>query len=150
MDYSISVMNNPYTIKQTNWDSARLELSRIRRKVFIEEQQVPEELEWDAFDYDSIHLIATDTLHQAIGCLRLLPDGHIGRMAVLAEWRGKGVGMALLQRAIAVARHQGYRKVILNAQCHAIGFYLRAGFTVCSDEFFDAGIPHKTMEMMLK
>ena len=103
MDYSISMMNSSYTIQQTCWENAQLELSDIRRKVFIEEQQVPEELEWDEFDHDSIHLLALNQQHQAIGCLRLLPDGHLGRMAVLAEWRGHGIGMALLHRAIEVA-----------------------------------------------
>ena len=143
-------MSKHFTIQVVDWQSAKRELSKIRRKVFIEEQQVPEELEWDEFDASSSHLLAIDAQQNPIGCARLLSDGHIGRMAVLLDWRGNGVGNALLQHSVALARRRGYEHAILDAQCHAIPFYQRAGFIITSDQFIDAGIPHRTMQLPLK
>ena len=117
--------------------------------VFIEEQNVPEHEEWDASDAAAIHIAAlykTGISDRVIGCARLLDDGQIGRMAVLQTWRGRGAGCALLQFALGAARRKGMQAVYLNAQTHAIGFYQRYGFVVTSDEFMDAGIPHKRME----
>jgi predicted GNAT family N-acyltransferase len=81
---------------------------------------------------------------RAIGTGRLLPDGHIGRMAVLADWRGKGVGRALLERLLEEARLQSCA-LALHAQTHASGFYRRFGFVEEGPEFMEAGIPHRTM-----
>jgi len=136
-----------FRIVTTDWRSDRQRLSRIRRAVFIEEQRVPEELEWDDDDADAIHLLAVDADDTPIGCARLLPDGHIGRMAVLQSWRGKGVGRALLQKALEVARAQGHAIVRLSAQTHASGFYRRHGFIAQGDEYLEAGIPHLAMKI---
>jgi predicted GNAT family N-acyltransferase len=124
-------------------------LSAIRRHVFIEEQCVPEHLEWDGLDESSQHFLALDCDNNAIGCSRLLAGGQIGRMAVLPEWRRRGVGAALLQAAIAASRLQGCVLVRLSAQVTAILFYENAGFRVCSDVYLDAGIPHRDMELSL-
>ncbi|WP_347249025.1 GNAT family N-acetyltransferase, partial [Zoogloea sp.] len=86
---------------------------------------------------------------QAVGTGRLLPDGHIGRMAVQEPWRGTGVGAALLAALIAEARRRGMRVVALNAQTHAQGFYSRFGFVPTGPQFEEAGLPHQAMEMNL-
>lgn len=137
-----------FSILITDWRSDRLRLSQIRRTVFIEEQGVPEELEWDAEDACATHLLAVDG-ELAIGCARLLPDGHIGRMAVLHPWRGIGVGRALLKTAVEVAQAEGHNIVRLSAQTHAAGFYARHGFVAESDEYLEAGIPHLAMKISL-
>lgn len=136
-----------FRILISDWCSDRQRLSQIRRVVFIEEQGVPEELEWDDDDAGAIHLLAVDADDAPIGCARLLPDGHIGRMAVLQSWRGKGVGSALLQRALDVARAQGHAIVRLSAQTHAAGFYRRHGFVAEGDAYLEAGIPHLAMKI---
>ena len=136
-----------FCIVTTDWRSDRQRLSRIRRAVFIEEQGVPEELEWDDDDAGAIHLLAVDADDTPIGCARLLPDGHIGRMAVLQSWRGNGVGRALLQKALELARAQGHAIVRLSAQTHASGFYRRHRFIAEGEEYLEAGIPHLAMKI---
>lgn len=138
-----------FRIVISDWSSDRQRLSRIRRAVFIDEQGVPEELEWDDDDAGAIHLLAVDADDTPIGCARLLPDGHIGRMAVLQSWRGKGVGRALLQKALELARAQGHVIVRLSAQTHASGFYRRHGFIAEGEEYLEAGIPHLAMKISL-
>lgn len=138
-----------FTLIVTDWQQQREALSAVRRKVFIEEQQVPELLEWDDEDADAIHLLAFGLDGEVVGCARLLHDGHLGRMAVLPEWRGHGVGTALLEQALALFREQCFEQVVLSAQTHAIGFYERAGFRVCSEIYDDAGIPHRDMTLTL-
>ena len=108
---------------------------------------MPPALEWDGLDADAIHLLALDPADEAVGCARLLAGGKLGRMAVLEGWRGKGVGKALLQAAMAVCRQHRWPVVSLSAQAHAIGFYQRAGFVVCSEEYLDAGIAHRDMRL---
>lgn len=131
-----------------NWAELGARASDIRRRVFIEEQQVSQEEEWDGRDDLCLHFLAQrgDT---ALGTARLLPDGHIGRVAVLQEARGMGVGVALMQAAIAAAQHQGHPAVELTAQTHALAFYERLGFTAFGDIFLDAGIPHRSMRLEL-
>jgi len=131
-----------------NWAELGARASDIRRRVFIEEQQVSQEEEWDGRDDACLHFLAQrgDT---ALGTARLLPDGHIGRVAVLQEARGMGVGVALMQAAIAAAQHQGHPAVELTAQTHALAFYERLGFTAFGDIFLDAGIPHRRMRLEL-
>ena len=131
-----------------NWAELGARASDIRRRVFIEEQQVSQEEEWDGRDDLCLHFLAQrgDT---ALGTARLLPDGHIGRVAVLQEARGMGVGVALMQAAIAAAQRQGHPAVELTAQTHALAFYERLGFTAFGDIFLDAGIPHRSMRLEL-
>ena len=132
-------------IELMNWDQARAEASRIRFRVFVEEQRVPIAMELDDLDPQSVHALAYSTDGRAIGTGRLLPDGHIGRMAVLREWRGQGVGGEILERLVAAARERGDREVALSAQTHAIGFYRRHGFSEEGKVYEDAGIPHQAM-----
>jgi predicted GNAT family N-acyltransferase len=138
-----------FTILITDWARDEARLSCIRRTVFIDEQGVPEALEWDADDAGAMHLLALDGAGQAIGCARLLPDGHVGRMAVLPAWRGRGVGRALLAAAVAAARMHGHTMLHLSAQTHAADFYARAGFIAIGAEYEEAGIPHIAMQKRL-
>jgi predicted GNAT family N-acyltransferase len=132
-------------ISEVGWSSAKDRLSAIRTAVFIHEQHVPPELEWDDQDQSARHLLAHDLSGRDIACARVLTDGSIGRMAVLAGWRQQGVGSALLQAAIALCVRNRWGEIRLSAQTHAIGFYEKSGFITCSEEYLDAGIPHRNM-----
>lgn len=138
-----------FTVRRVGWNEAGAALRSIRKTVFVDEQSVPEDLEWDGLDDRCIHVLAETESGEAVGTGRLLPDGHIGRMAVLKRWRGKGVGSALLEELVAVAREQGFDRVELSAQTHAIGFYARFGFEAVGAEYMDAGIPHRAMRLAL-
>ena len=131
-------------VRPADWSVDRKILQALREEVFIREQFVPADMEWDEFDALSRHVVASvDGI--PIGTGRLLPDGHIGRMAVLREWRGQGAGSALLTGLMNIARTLGMRRVLLNAQVQALPFYLRHGFQAQGGEFLDAGIPHQRM-----
>jgi predicted GNAT family N-acyltransferase len=134
-------------IKLLSWDEARAHASPIRFTVFCEEQGVPREIELDEQDSGSIHAIAYEGTH-AVGTARLLPDGHIGRMAVLKEWRNRGVGSLMLQRLIERAKARGYREVALSAQVHAVPFYRAHGFLEEGSEYLEAGIRHQAMRLV--
>lgn len=136
-------------IRPADWRRDNETLAGIRRRVFIEEQAVPAELEWDGEDGAARHWLAL--LEGApVGTARLLNDGHIGRMAVIPEARAQGVGRALLAAVVAQARADGLREVYLHAQLHALEFYARQGFIAEGPEFIDAGIPHRTMRLVLR
>ena len=142
-------MSATFTISILAWDKA-LPLARpVREEVFVAEQKVPLELEWDEWDERSDHAVARDASGQAIGTGRLLPDGRIGRMAVLREWRRCGVGAALMEALLQKAREQSMPRVTLHAQTHAAGFYRRFGFSERGGEFWEAGIPHVEMTIDL-
>jgi predicted GNAT family N-acyltransferase len=130
------------------WPQLQALVAPIRLAVFVEEQRVPLELEWDEFDSICIHA-AAKLGAQTVGTARLDPDGHIGRMAVLAPYRRRGVGGTLLQTLIDHARTQALEYLALNAQTHAIPFYIRHGFVAEGAIFDDAGIPHRKMTLAL-
>ena len=134
-----------FTVQLVNWSAGSKPLKAIRIAVFVEEQGVPEDLEWDGLDGSSQHVLAVASGGTPIGTGRLLPDAHIGRMAVLKEWRGKGVGRALLDTLLVLANKSGYKEVRLHAQTHALDFYRKRGFTAQGEEFMEAGIPHFLM-----
>jgi predicted GNAT family N-acyltransferase len=138
-----------FDVREISWEEGSLELAAIRRLVFMIEQNVPEDLEWDGVDPQCRHVIARDLGGCPIGVGRLLPDGHIGRMAVLKSWRGKGVGATLLKELISMAREEGRQSVVLSAQTHAIPFYAKFGFEPEGEGFMDAGIPHQAMRLRL-
>lgn len=140
-------LKQEFYIKQVSWSTHKAALSAIRKLVFIQEQQVPPSLEWDQLDVEATHLIGYDGQDQAIACARIINNGSIGRMAVKKENRSQGVGTALLNKAIAYCKGQGFKVVTLSAQTHAIAFYEKAGFTVCSDAYLDANIPHVDMQL---
>ena len=143
-------MSGGYKVRLTDWQRDRAALARVRRIVFIDEQRVPENLEWDDVDPACVHALAESDEGMAIGCGRLLPDGHIGRMAVLATWRGRGVGDALLARLMDAARARGDERVLLNAQVQAMPFYARHGFAPQGERFDEAGIAHQVMARTLR
>jgi predicted GNAT family N-acyltransferase len=132
-----------------SWDELGAQAGPVRETVFVHEQHVPLELEWDEHDAVSLHALALDAQGRALGTGRLLPDGHIGRMAVLKEVRAAGVGGRILQALIERARALGYAQVLLNAQVQVEGFYSRYGFTREGEEFMEAGIPHIAMRRVL-
>ena len=138
-----------FTIQITDWTHEQARLSQLRRTVFIDEQGVPEVLEWDAYDADSLHFLVVDRTGQAIACARLLPDGHLGRMAVLPAWRGRGVGRTLLAAVLDAAQSRGHDTLRLSAQTHAAAFYAQAGFSAVGGEYEEAGIPHVAMQKTL-
>jgi predicted GNAT family N-acyltransferase len=142
-------MSATFTISILAWEKA-LPLARpVREEVFVAEQKVPLELEWDEWDERSDHAVAREASGRAIGTARLLPDGRIGRMAVLREWRRRGVGAALMEALLQKAREQSLSRVTLHAQTHAAGFYRRFGFSERGGEFWEAGIPHVEMTLEL-
>lgn len=138
------------SIRQASWQHDHLAISVLRREVFIKEQGVPEELEWDGLDEEALHLIAEDDTGQTIATARMLSDGHIGRVAVEKSWRGVGVGNRLMHQLLELARLQGYRQLFLDAQVDAIEFYRKLGFTARGEVFLDAGIPHRHMFLELQ
>jgi predicted GNAT family N-acyltransferase len=138
-----------FRVRAAGWETDRDALRAVRHAVFVIEQGVPEALEWDASDPVSRHALAVDGEGRAIGTGRLLPDGHIGRVAVLPAWRGCGVGAELLRHLVDEARGRGLREVVLNAQTHAMGFYGRLGFVPSGEPFDEAGIPHREMRRAL-
>lgn len=135
-------------VRIADWSRDFAALREVRTRVFIEEQKVPEALEWDEIDAACIHALACAG-DKPVGTGRLTPDGHIGRMAVLAEWRGRGVGASILETLIAAARSRGDRLCRLNAQTYAMGFYARYGFRPEGEEFIEAEIPHRSMVLYL-
>lgn len=140
---------NSVRAREVGWDSHEQALTSLRRTVFVEEQGVPENEEWDGADPDCRHFLADDHEGRPIGTARLMPSGQIGRMAVLAPWRGQGIGARLLELAVDAARGSNYPSIFLHAQSHAVGFYERAGFKATGAPFMEAGIEHREMTLPL-
>jgi glucose-6-phosphate 1-epimerase len=121
----------------------------IRRRVFIEEQRIDANLERDIDDFSAIHVLALDG-EQAVGCGRMVQSHNgfkIGRMAVLPDWRGRGIGRLVLDHLVAAAREARAGRIYLHAQVPVEGFYLKYGFDPVGDVFEEAGIPHRLMEL---
>ncbi len=131
-------------LRAGDWDALGEHAGQVRRAVFVQEQGIPLELEWDEWDARSLHCVAYAD-GAPIGTGRLLPDGHIGRMAVLATWRGAGVGSRVLERLMQAGVAAGHPALALNAQSAVAGFYRRYGFEVTGDPFVEAGIDHIAM-----
>ena len=145
----IGSMSASFRIRRADWNRDQAALRHVREIVFVHEQGVPLELEWDGIDPECQHVLAEDDRGTAIGTGRLLPNGHIGRMAVLQSWRNRGAGSALLCKLIAIAAERGMSEVALNAQTRALKFYERHGFAAEGEVFLDAGIPHQRMRKSL-
>ena len=137
-------------IESANWVSDNTELQRIRTEVFVKEQAVPIELEWDDKDSVAKHWLAFNGEGQAIGTIRMLADGHIGRMAVAKHCRQQGVGRALLAAVIEFAKSEQFYELYLYAQNYAVDFYSKAGFICEGETFMDANIPHQAMRLRLR
>ena len=135
---------NKIRVRLADWHKDNADIRRIREAVFIAEQHVPPELEWDSDDPTAVHFLALEGDYP-IGTARLLPDGTIGRVSVLKDWRGLKVGDALMNAVIVEAQNSDLKQQMLSAQVHATPFYERLGFRVVSEEFLEAGIPHVDM-----
>lgn len=132
----------------TSWAADRPRLQPVRREVFVIEQKVPEAEEWDDDDQVCVHVLALRN-REPVGTGRISPAGKIGRLAVLSEFRGRGIGDRILLMLIEQARHRGLAEVTLNAQVHAMPFYERHGFKAQGEVFDEAGIPHRRMQKAL-
>jgi predicted GNAT family N-acyltransferase len=138
-------VNSSFNLKEGSWQEHKQSLTDVRCQVFVVEQQVPEALELDEHDPYCHHVLVTDAQERPVGAGRIKADGHIGRMAVVKDCRGQGVGAAILAALLEYARRQGHTRVILNAQISAVPFYARFGFVECGEPFIDAGILHRFM-----
>lgn len=141
--------SNDFHVRLVDWHEAAPVLVAIRTAVFVEEQAVPAGLEQDGRDGECVHALARSGDGRAVGTGRLMPEGRIGRMAVLAPWRRRGAGAALLAALVDEARRRGFREATLHAQSHARAFYERHGFAAEGDEYLEAGIAHVGMRARL-
>ncbi len=138
-----------FQIKQVDWQQTEQALTAIRITVFVDEQNVPIDLEIDGLDPQCIHVMAYHSKNDSIGAARMREDGHIGRMAVLRDYRNKGVGSALLSVLMDIAKKRNLHRVYLHAQISAVKFYQNHQFTQYGEEFMDAGIRHVAMQRVL-
>ena len=144
-------MKNNLKVEIAKWIDDHTQLKNIREKVFIQEQKVTPELEWDGMDENAMHFLVFKD-EEAIGCARAVMIKNymqLGRMAVLKEYRGQGIGSALLEKAIVTAKLNQISSIHISAQFYAIDFYLKFGFEVMSDIYLDAEIPHRDMTLKL-
>jgi predicted GNAT family N-acyltransferase len=134
-------------LRPATWDDDREALQSVRRRVFIEEQGIPESEEWDDIDPVARHVLVLGRNRDAIGTGRLEPTGKIGRVAVLPLYRGAGVGRRIMAHLVNHATESGFTKVYLHAQAAAEGFYARLGFRAEGPVFDECGIPHLRMTL---
>lgn len=139
-----------FYLEPANYQSDYEDLHYVRHLVFVVEQQIPVELEFDELDRQSHHFIIRDLQCCPIGTARLSPEGKIGRIAVLPEWRSQRVGQSLLRAVIEKARNLNLPKVTAHAQLTALGFYEKSGFTKKGDVFMEIGIPHQAVQILLQ
>ncbi|MEU3142799.1 MULTISPECIES: GNAT family N-acetyltransferase [unclassified Streptomyces] len=155
-------MSHPYAVREAVEPGDRQACFAVRKEVFVAEQGVPEDLEYDAYDAGAVHVLAADEDGSALGTGRLLHGeaaaaktggdtsvGSLGRLAVTRRARGLGVGAALVRGIEEAARTRGLTAVDLHAQTHALGFYERLGYVAYGPEFPDAGMPHRAMRRAL-
>jgi predicted GNAT family N-acyltransferase len=144
-------MKNNLKVEIVKWIDDHAQLKNIREQVFIQDQKVTPELEWDGIDEKAIHFLVFKD-NEAIGCARAIVIKNymqLGRMAVLKKYRGIGIGSALLEKAIVTAKLKQLTSIHISAQCYAIDFYVKFGFEVISDIYLDAEIPHRDMTLEL-
>ena len=132
-------------VELMSWEQAQPTAGPLRFAIFVGEQNVPSGIELDDLDAKCIHAVAFDVDGKPIGTGRLLPDGHIGRMAVVKEWRRRGIGAEILRALIDEARKRGHKEVMLSAQLQAAEFYRGAGFAAEGKVYEEAGILHQKM-----
>jgi len=128
-----------------DWDKHKEQLSSVRHEVFVIGQNVPPELEVDKADSRYSHILALDG-DKPVGTARLTDDGHIGRVAVLKDYRSMGIGRELIRQLEEIAFELGFNQVELGAQLHAIPFYEKMGYIPFGDTYMDAGIEHRQMK----
>ncbi len=127
------------------WEQDSAAIRAVRNAVFSVEQGISETLDFDGRDHDCVHVLARVGEGEIIGTARMLPDGHVGRIAVHKEWRGQGVGTRLVEHLTEVARDRGFAEIHLHSQVQAVAFYSRLEFEACGDMFMEAGIEHVLM-----
>ncbi len=137
-------------VRATNWTRDRERIEKVRRSVFIVEQSVSEDQEWDVADETCVHVLAESDGGETLGTGRLESNGKIGRMAVFFEHRNRGIGDAILVTLIGLAEERSLDQVHLHAQTQAQPFYARHGFRPEGDVFDEAGIPHRLMRRVLE
>jgi predicted GNAT family N-acyltransferase len=142
-------MGNSFTVSLVSWHDGEPLLKSVREQVFIKEQGISPELEWDDLDEGCRHALALSHKGDAIGCGRMLADGHIGRIAVLPQWRKQKVGTAIMEAFLDYARAHDYPQVDVDAQTQAIQFYRSFDFVEEGKVFMDAGLPHIKMRLKL-
>lgn len=135
-------------IEKGDWKEMEHPAVRVRFMVFVAEQKVPKNEEIDAIDPVSTHYVARDHNGMVVACGRLSPDGHVGRLAVLKPYRGRGIGARILEAILEDAKKSGVREVVLNAPTQARGFYEKKGFKAEGGEFDECGIPHVRMRLV--
>lgn len=134
-----------FTVRAGRWPQDEAAMRRLRTSVFVHEQGVPAEIEWDGRDAQCLHVVAESEAGEVIGTARMLPTGQIGRMAVAGAWRRRGVGAALLDALIRLARERRVPEPFLHAQVTAVPFYESRGFRTVGPPFFEAAIEHRKM-----
>jgi len=144
MRYSEIMNNDDLKIRLANWNTDKNMILHIRTQVFVIEQKVPEELERDEWDPQMIHVLAF-CRGNPVGTARMSKKGHIGRVAVLKQMRGKSIGALMMEELENQAAHHSLVEVHLNAQIQAVGFYERRGYSAAGESFLEAGIPHIPM-----
>lgn len=143
-------MSNPFTVSLVCWHDGEPLLKSVREAVFIREQGVLPELEWDGKDADCRHALALSLQGEAIGCGRMQPDGHVGHIAVLPQWRKQKVGMAIVEALLEYARAHDYQQISVDAQSQYVPFYRNYGFVEQGEPFMDAGAACVKMALKLK
>ena len=137
-----------FEVKNVNYTGENEQAIReVRDAVFIQEQSIDPDIEFDGLDESAVHAIVYSNA-QPVGTGRILDDGHIGRIAIIKAFRGQGLGSKIVLSLIDEAKNKGYPRVYLGSQKHAIDFYTKLGFEPFGDEFMEAGIPHLSMEKL--
>ena len=143
------VRTQRFDVQVADWPEAQAALRGVRTAVFIVEQNVAPEREWDSADPLSRHVLARSADGKVIGTARLAPDGKIGRISVLGAWRGMGVGTSMLELLLREAARRGLEQCYLHAQKQAVSFYRRRGFETEGEEFMEGTVPHRRMRIRL-
>ena len=138
-----------YRVQSGHWDKLEQEAKFIRKQVFIIEQNIPEEEEWDDQDMISDHFVVYDQ-DQPIATARLLQNNSVGRVAVLNAYRGQGIGRMIILEIIRQAHQQDRTFLQLSSQVHAISFYEKLGFSIQGDAYDECGIPHIKMQLVIE
>jgi len=138
---------NDINIEIVSWSEKQAEITSVRRAVFVEEQNVPESIDFDGSDTDYIHVLATDKNGRPVGTARINRKGRIGRMAVLKNYRRQGIGRKMIQALMDYGRKNSITDFYVSSQITAIGFYKKMGFEPFGEEFIEAGIMHINMKL---
>lgn len=138
-----------YRVQSGHWNKLEQDAKFIRKQVFIIEQNIPEEEEWDDQDMISDHFVVYDQ-NQPIATARLLQNNSVGRVAVLKAYRGQGIGRMIMLEIIRQAHQQDRKFLHLSSQVHAISFYEKLGFSIQGDAYDECGIPHIKMQLVIE